>query len=181
MKASILDGIVRKPKFSCGRNPDPHSPLGVQNRIIMEVIGPDRVVKKRIDHQGNILLQYGLNRLSEMLASDAGGATALANYIGVGSDTTAANSTQAGIGTTFGTGTAGGATVNRSDKGSYTVEYQATFSDTANARTIAEVALCQTNTYDGSGIARSVLGTDSVGKGTGDTVNISYQVICGTA
>jgi hypothetical protein len=103
------------------------------------------------------------------------------NYIGVGGDTTAANSTQAGCGTTFGVGVTGGSTVNRSDKGSYTTEYQATFSDTDDARTIHEICLCQTNTYDASGGARSVLGTDSVGKGTADTVNISYQFIAGTA
>ena len=181
MKKSILSGIVRKPQFGGGRNPDPHSPLGMQNRIIMEVVGPDGKVKKRVDHSGNILLQYGLNRLSEMLVSDTDGASLWMQYIGVGNDTTAANSTHSGIGSTFGTGTAGGATVNKSDKGSYTTEFQATFSDTANARTIEEVALCQTNTYNASGGGRSVLGTDSVGKGTGDTVNITYQFIAGTA
>lgn len=177
---SILDGLVRKPRFRGGSNPVQHSPLLLRNRAIIDVIGPDGKLKQHVEHDGNVLLQYGLNRLSEMLVSDVGGASAWANYIAVGSDTTAANSTQAGIGTTFGTGTAGGATVNRSDKGSYTAEYQATFTDTANARTIAELVLCQTNTYNASGLARLVLGTDSVGKGTGDTVNLTYQVIAGT-
>ncbi|HUT60711.1 MAG TPA: hypothetical protein VNA25_22935 [Phycisphaerae bacterium] len=177
---SILDGIVRKPRFRGGRNPAPHSPLAVQNRVLIDVVGPEGL-KKHVEHDGNILTQYGLNRLSEMLASDAGGASAWMNYLGVGNDTTAADSTDSGIGSTFGTGTLGGATVNRSDKTDYTAEYQATFSDTVNARTIEEVCLCQTDTYDASGGARSVLGEDSVGKGTADTVYLSYQFIAGTA
>lgn len=181
MKKSILDGIVRRPRFSGGHNPALHSPLAVQNRVILEVVGPDHQVKQRVEHDGNLLLQYGLNRLSEMLASDTDGASAWMSYIGLGADTTAANSTQSGVGTTFGTGTAGGMTCNISDKGSYTAEYQGTFSDTDNARTIAEVCLCQTNTYDGSGGARSVLGTGSVVKGVNDTVNMSYQFIANTA
>lgn len=179
-RGSILDGISRR-----GNPAEPHSPLGVQNRVLMDVFGPDEdgeiVCKQSVVHEGNILLTYGLNRLAEMLASDAGGASAWMNYIGLGSATQVANSTYSGILSTFGTGTAGGATHARSDGGARTAEFQATFSDTDNARTIEEVALCQTNTYDASGGARSVLDTDSVGKGTGDTVNISYQFIAGTA
>lgn len=179
-KASILNGIIRKPRFRGGENPVPHSPLLMRNRVCMEVIGPDHEVKQQLTHEGNILQTYGLNRLIEMLASDAGGASAWMNYIGVGNSTSTANSTQNGLIGTFGTGTVGGATANKSDAGNLTIAYQATFVDTGNARTINEVALCQTNTYDASGGARTVLGA-SVNKQTGDTVNITYEVIAGTA
>lgn len=150
----------------------------------MEVWGPkdkgsSPVLKKSIYHEGNVLLTYGLDRLTDMLQS-GGDASSWMNYIGVGSGTQAADSTQSGILSTFGTGTIGGATASRSNLGARTVQYQATFTDTDNARTIEEVALCQTNTYNASGGARSVLGTDSVGKGVNDTVNISYDVIAGT-
>lgn len=179
IKTSILDGVVRRAEPA-----EPHSPLGVQNRVLLDVFGPNEdgnvVCKQSVVHEGNILLTYGLNRLVEMLASDAGGGSAWMNYIGLGSATQAANSTYSGILSTFGTGTVGGATHSRSDKGARTAEFQATFSDTDNPRSIQEVALCQTNTYDASGGARSVLGTDSVVKASGDTVNISYQFIAGT-
>ena len=130
-----LSGITRRGATPL-KNPGKHSPLLLQNRIQAEVVGPDGVVKHRIDHRGNILATYGLNRLIEMLASDAGARS---------------------------------------------LQYNATFASNGNACSVNEVGLFATNNATQNMIARSVLGTDSINRGTADEIRISYQIIAGTA
>lgn len=158
-------------------NPDDHSPIHIQNRFIAEVVGPDGRVKQRIDHQGNIMASYGLNRLSEFLATDAGGGSAFANTMAIGTGSTAAATSDTGLGNS--TQLCG--TFSRSDKGERTVEFQATFASDGNASAIHEVGIFQTNQATASMIARSVLGTDSINRGSADEIRASYQLIATTA
>ena len=137
----------------------------------MDVVGPEGL-KKHVVHDGNMIVSYGCNRLGEMLVSDTDGASAWANYIGVGTGTGAVNFAEASLNA----GTAV-VTANKSDKGDRTVEYQATFED-GSAYEIHEIGLCETNQFTGGVCARLVLsGTQSVNKGSADTVNFTYQVL----
>lgn len=179
---SVLDGITRGRLGSTPlNNPANHSPLKVQNRILGEVWGPQHpggepVLKQRFEKTGNIMATYGLNRLVEMMVSDAGGASAFANYMAIGTHSLAESSTHNRL-----SASTQQVTVSRSDKGNLTAEYQATFASDGNASEIHEVGLFQTSQATASMIARSVLGTDSINRGTADELRISYQVIAGTA
>jgi hypothetical protein len=174
MKATILDGITRRSR--CGQmvNPSPHSPLQLQNEVVLELVGPEGL-RQRVLHKGNIMATYGLNRLVEMIVSDAGGASAFVNHMIAGSDTTAAASTNTGLGNSYANSTKA---VTRSDSGNLTAAYLATI-DHASAMTINEIGVFQTNEGSASMIARSVLGT-SINKASDGTVNCTYKIIAGT-
>lgn len=175
----LLDGITR-PGRNPLSNPREHSPLVLQHRIICEV--KDRKSgksKSRVIHEGNVLATYGLNRLSEMLISDAGGASDWVSAGAIGTSTTAENSTHVGLFNSTAIVHLSQASMAGSDKGNYTAEWQMTFDD-ASAYEVHEVGLFATNNATENMIARSELGTDSVNKGTGDTVYISYQIIAST-
>jgi len=176
---SVLKGVLYPRGMTPLRNPGQHSPLRMKNRIIGEVVGPDGQVKQRFGPVENIMATYGLNRLSEMLVSDAGGASAFANVAAIGTDTTAASSTQNTLGAS--TQLASGASFSRSDAGSMTAQYNLTFASNGNACQVHEIGLFQTNQATASCIARSVLGTASINRGSADEIRVTYQVICGTA
>jgi hypothetical protein len=162
-------------------NPGQHSPLGMrQNRVIAEVVGPDGEVKQRVDHTGNIMLTYGLNRAVEMLASDAGGASGWVSAMAIGTDTTAANSTNNALGNSTQIIHLSQASMVASDGGNLTLQYNGTFASDGNAAAINEVGLFATNAATAAGVARSVLGTDSINRGSADEIRISYQVVFGT-
>lgn len=175
---NALKGITR-PGHTDITNPGQHSPVSIQNRVQIEQYGPDGVLKKRIDHRGNILTTYGLNRMAEMFASDASGASALANAVAIGTDTTAAASTQSGLGAS--TQLASGASFVRSDAGARTLAFNGTFASNGNACAVHEVGIFETNNAAASMLARSVLGTDSINRGTGDEIRTTYSFIFGTA
>lgn len=180
MKRSILEGVTR-PGYSPVSNPGEHSPIGMQNRIIAEVIGPDGMLKHRIDHHGNIMATYGLNRLIEMLASDSDGASDWVSAMAIGTSTTAAASTQDSLVASTQIVHLSQASMAASDAGARSLQYNATFASNGNACAINEVGLFATNAATANMVARSVLGTDSINRGASDEIRISYQVIAGTA
>lgn len=175
-----LIGITR-PGTTPLRNPGSHAPLLLQNRIQAEVVGPDGAVKHRMDHQGNILATHGLNRLIEMLASDTNGASGWCSAMAIGTSTTAAASTQDALVASTQIVHLSQASMVASDAGARTLQYNATFASNGNAAAINEVGLFATNNATQNMIARSVLGTDSINRGTADEIRISYQIIAGTA
>jgi hypothetical protein len=181
--ASILAGITRPSRAVAGLvNPPPHSPLGLQNRIIAEVHGPEGL-KQRVDHYGNIMVTYGLNRLIEMLASDSSGASRFVSAAGIGTGTTAVGySDNALVGSTALVHMSEASMV-ASDAGARTLQYNMTFASNnpAGAAVINEIGLFATNAATAAMVARSVLGTDSVNKGASDTIYVSYQIIAASA
>lgn len=180
MKRSILEGLTR-PGYQPISNPGEHSPIGMQNRIIAEVVGPDGSVRHRIDHTGNIMATHGLNRLIEMLASDSDGASDWVSAMAIGTSTTAAASTQDSLVASTQIVHLSQASMAASDAGARTLQYNATFASNGNASEINEVGLFATNAATANMVARSVLGTDSINRGASDEIRISYQVIAGTA
>lgn len=104
-RKKVLDGVVRGyPRQRRGAdvpitNPKPpgqHSPLAVQNRVRLQVVGPDeagrQVTKQDLVAEGNIMATYGLSRIVALLA---GGSMDCSSWIGgmrIGTDSTAATS-----------------------------------------------------------------------------------------
>lgn len=183
-----LTGITRRP-FGANspiQNPGPHWPAKLQNRVIIEKISPDGAVA-RVVREGNVMATYGLDSLCSLLAT---GTQAFSDQttkgwvqcMAIGTHTTAAASTRSALGASTATVLLSEASMAVSDLGARTLEYRGTFDD-ANAYEINEVGLFGTqNAAGGSMVAHSVLAaTDSVNKGTGDTVNVSYQIIFTTA
>lgn len=175
-----LAGITRRGSTPLS-NPSSHCPLMLQNRVQAEIVGPDGAVKHRIDHTGNIMATYGLNRLIEMLASDTNGASRWASAMAIGTSTTAAASTQDSLVASTQIIHLSQASMVASDAGARTLQYNGTFASNGNACQIHEVGLFATNNATQNMIARSVLGTDSINRGASDEIRISYQVIAGTA
>lgn len=175
---SVLDGIVRGGDGASASNPVPHAPLMMQNRIIIDHFTPDGQYNRTV-HEGNILATFGLDQLVNILANNSVGSDWVI-AMGVGTDNTAEASTHSGLIASTAIVHLSQASMNVSDKGARTVEYQGTFDD-SNAYALHEVGVFNSNVADDSMVARTLLGTDSVNKGTGDTVNISYQIIAGTA
>lgn len=177
-----LAGITR-PGWTEPRNPGEHVPCPMRNRIILEKHSPDGTVSRTI-RDGNIMTTYGLNNLAELIASGTQAYSATNGWVrvmAVGTGTTAAASTDVTLANSTASVHISAASMVASDAGARTLQYNATFDD-ANAYTINEVGLFGTDTAAGSGVARTVLAaSDQVVKGTGDTVNVSYQVIFTTA
>jgi hypothetical protein len=162
------------------RNPGEHLTLSFHNRVQADVIGPDGSLKQHIDHRDNVLCTHGLNRLIEMLASDAGGASAWVSAAAIGTDTTAANSTQDSLGNSTQIVHLSQASMAGSDAGSLTLQYNCTFASDGNAAAIHEAGLFATNAATANAVARSVLGTDSINRGSADEIRITYQVVAAT-
>jgi len=180
MVAKLLDCITRGRRDRVPDNPAAHLPLRLQNRIVGKVRDRETgELKQEFVHQGNIMATYGLNNLIERMAT-GGEASDLVHAMAVGTHTQAEASGNTGLYASTAIAYLSAASMAVSDKGDLTCEYQATFDD-ANAYALHEVGLLGTNDATGSLIARSMLGTDSINKGAGDTVEITYQIIAGTA
>lgn len=185
-----LAGITRPTSAAGLANPiiNPnHSPLPLQNRIQAEVVGPDGKVKHRIERIGNIMCTHGLDRLVAMLSSDTDGASRWVSAMGIGTQTTAAASTQSGLLASTGivhlsVQNASG-TMTATKAGDMTLQYEATFASNnpAGAAQIHEVGLHATNAANAAAVARTALGTASINKGASDEIRITYQVIASTA
>ncbi len=173
---SKLTGLTRPGLGTC-KNPDGHSVLNFQNRVIMDVVGPDGEFKQHVDHTGNILVTHGLNRLVEMLASDAGGASDWVSAAAIGTGATAVGYSDDSLGNSTQIVHLSQASMAASDAGSQTLQYNLTFASDGNASAIHEIGLFCTNNATQNMAARSVLGTDSVNRGTADEIRASYQVI----
>jgi hypothetical protein len=135
-----------------------------------------------VEQDGNIAVTWGLDRLVNLIVTatsawshdENGWVSAL--YVGTdsapafGYSDNALNSSISSVALSDGAGQ-----MLISDKGARTIEYQATITNTTSAFSIAEVGLFGSGT---NAVALSTLAaTDQVNKATGDTVNISYQMI----
>lgn len=180
-----LTGITRRsPAHEAPANPEwpvKHSPFTIQNRISYEVWGPDehgdQIKKSGVYGLENIAVTYGLDRLAKLISTHTLAGSLFANAMAIGTDSTAAVSTHASL--LASTQSAG--TFSRSDQGSMTARYLGTFASTGGTMQIHEVGVFQTDTFTGSMICRSVLGTASINRGQSDEIRVSYDVVCKTA
>lgn len=196
-QSRFLDGITCKPGSAAGRfhNPRAHSNMGIRNRIIGEVWGPDptlklkgkaaakapKVLLQRFERIGNIACTYGLDQMAQVFASDTNGASRLVSAMALGTDSTAAASTQTALGGSTQIIHLSQASMAASYPGARTLQYNGTFASNGNACSINEVALFGTNNATTRMLARSVLGASSINRGSADEIRISYQLIFGTA
>lgn len=192
--SSILDGLTRArkqyglPPTADDINPRKHSPVGAQNQVRYQVVGPNEhgeiVTKEDKVVVGNIMATYGLSRIVSLLA---GGAMDCSSWIAgmrIGTDNTAAASTQQSLLASTGS-------VDLTDAGDIieagarTLRCLATFAsdNPAGAAQIREIGLfVSSNVGTNFLVARQDLtGANSVNKGASDSINVSYDVIFTTA
>lgn len=175
--SDVLKGITRGGR-SAFSNPAPHSPIRVQNRIHFDVVGPDGSIKQSVRNVNNIMVTYGLASVGKTLSTSTKAGSSLAQTMAIGTDNTAANSTQSGL--LASTQLCG--TFSRSDQGNMTGRYLATFGSDGNAASIREIGIFASNVGNDSMICRSVLtGTQSVNRGASDQINVSYDIVYTTA
>lgn len=172
-----LKGITRPTGRTPVTNPGQHSPLALQNRVLMDVVGPDGVVKQHVEHDGNLMVTHGLVRLGEMLVSDSDGASAWVSAGAIGTDTTAVGFSNDSLGNSTQIVHLSQASMVGSDAGNMTSEWQMTFASDGQASQIHEIGLFATNNATEKMIARSVLGVNSVNRGSADEIRATYQVI----
>jgi hypothetical protein len=191
-KQSILAGITRanpnaRPRTPQEVNPRHHSPMGVQNRVRVQVVGPDEhgnlVTKQDVSAVGNIMCTYGLSRIVALLA---GGSMDCSSWIGgmrIGTDNTAAASTDSRLLASTGSidlTDAGDVT----EAGAQTLRCVGTFSSNnpAGAASIREIGIYASSAVTTGLVARKDLtGAQSVNKGASDSINVSYDIVFTTA
>lgn len=174
-----LAGITRPghvPMTNPGQK-EQHSPKRWQNRIDIDVVGPDGTIKQKVRGVENLMVSFGLNRAAEFLATGTDAGSTFANTMAIGTSTTAAATSQDGLQAS--TQLAG--TFSRSDAGQQTARYLGTFASDGNASEIHEVGVFGSNVATASMIARSVLGTDSINRGASDEIRVTYDMIATTA
>ena len=120
------------------------------------------------------MASYGLNRITEMIASDAGGASAYANTLAIGTTNTAPATSQTGL---INSQQLCG-TFSRSDLGERSVRFLGTFASGDGASTISEVGIFQTNEATASMIARSTFA--DINRANADEIRVSYDLIATT-
>lgn len=181
----LLAGITKAGSFE-PKNPKPHSPLGIQNRIRMQVVGPDEtgniVTKHDKTVEGNIMCTYGLNRLCELVAT-GGDASNWFGGMRIGTGNTAAASTDNALVASTGSVALTDATAVI-DQGNQTVRSLATFAsdNPAGAAQIREIGIFVSSGVTTGAIARRDLtGAESVNKGASDSINVSYDIVFTTA
>lgn len=169
-------------------NPRRHAPLGMQNRIRMQVVGPDeatgeQVTKQDVVMEGNIMATYGLSRLVALLA---GGSMDASSWIGgmrIGTDNTGAASTDTRLIASTGSvdlTDAGDVT----EAGARTLRCVATFAsdNPAGAASIREIGIyASSNVTTGIVARKDLTGAESVNKGNSDSINVSYDIVFTTA
>lgn len=181
-----LAGITR-PGSSEFSNPRRHSPLGLQNRIRVQVVGPDehgvQVTKQDQIIEGNIMATYGLSQLVSLLA---GGAMNCSDWIGgmrIGTDNTAAASTDSRLLASTGSIDLTDA-ADVTEAGARTLRCVGTFASNnpAGAAQIREIGLYASSNVTTGIVARlDLTGAQSVNKGASDSINVSYDVVLTTA
>lgn len=188
--SSFLDGITRtrSPKMDRPTNPNPHSGAGWKNRVTLEHWTPGKEgqapqMAQRVV-ESNIMCTVGMDALVNLLSTSALAFTATNGFVqagAIGTGSSGPASTDTALANSTASVHVSAASMNISDKGARTLEYQMTFDD-ALAYTVKEVGLFASNGVTGSCVARSTLAaTDQVIKGTADTINISHQIIFTTA
>lgn len=192
MKGSPLDGITRAsrragPITAESVNPRRHSPLAIQNRARVQVVGPDEsgnlVTKQDVTVEGNVMATYGLSRLVALLA---GGSMDCSSWIGgmrIGTDNTAAASTDSRLLASTGSVDLTDA-ADVTEAGARTLRCVATFAsdNPAGAASIREIGIYASSNVTTGIVARMDLtGANSVNKGNSDSINVSYDVVFTTA
>ncbi len=168
-------------------NPRKHSPLGIQNRVRLQLVGPNEhgeiVTKQDVTAEGNIMATYGLSRIVALLA---GGSMDCSSWIGgmrIGTDITGATSTDNALGASTGSidlTDAGDVT----EAGARTLRCVGTFSSNnpAGAAQIREIGIFGSSNVTSGAVARKDLtGAQSVNKGASDSIQVSYDLIFTTA
>lgn len=188
---SILEGLThprRRPREDSPSNPRKHSPVSVQNRVRIQVVGPNEageIVTKhdRVSEEGNIMATYGLSRLVALLA---GGSMNCSDWIGgmrIGTDNTAAASTDSRL-------LQSTASVDLTDAGDVTeagartLRCVATFAsdNTTGSYQVREIGIyASSNVTTGLVCRKDLTGAESVNKGASDAINVSYDLIFTTA
>jgi hypothetical protein len=169
-------------------NPRRHSPAGVQNRVRMQVVGPNErgeiVTKQDVQMDaGNVMATYGLSRLASLLA---GGAMNCSDWIGgmrIGTDNTAATSNDTRLLASTGSVdlTDAGDVI---EAGARTLRCVATFAsdNPAGAAQIREIGIyASSNVTTGIVARKDLTGGESVNKGASDSINVSYDIVLTTA
>lgn len=176
-----LEGITRPGLARPPRNPHPHSPVLLLDRLTVEVVGPDGRVKARRVKEGNILTTFGLARLASMIGS-GGEASNWVSAAAIGTGTTAAASTQSALVNSTAIVHMSQASMDASNVGNMTTRFVMTYASNnpAGAAVINECGLFATNAATASMVARAVLGTASVNKGASDVIQMSHDVAFGT-
>lgn len=190
-----LIGITRPDRNRKGRhitaddiNPRRHAPLGMQNRIRMQVVGPDeatgeQVTKQDVVMEGNIMATYGLSRLVVLLA---GGSMDCSSWIGgmrIGTDNTGAASTDSRLLASTGSVDLTDAS-DVTEAGARTLRCVATFAsdNPAGAASIREIGIyASSNVTTGIVARKDLTGAESVNKGASDAINVSYDIVFTTA
>lgn len=195
MSKKILAGLTRPQRHNPDRvltpadvNPRKHSPVAMHNRVRLEVVGPDEVTGEIVTKQtaeavGNIMCTYGLSRLASLLA---GGSMNCSDWIGgmrIGTDSTAATSTDNSLGASTGSMDLTDA-ADVIEAGARTLRCVGTFSSNnpAGAATIKEIGIFVSSGVTTGAIARKDLtGAQSVNKGASDSIQVSYDIVFTTA
>lgn len=184
MSCLSLEGVTRFRKSARGpvSNPGQHSPLALHNKAIIEVRGPKGELKDRQVIEGNLMCTQGLTTLAKLIAT-GGEASGWISAGAIGTDTTAANSTQSTLGASTAIVHRSQASMVGSDLGNMSAQFNMTFASNNPAGTAAinEVGLFGTNAATNKCVGRIVLGSSSVNKGASDTINLSYIIVAKTA
>jgi hypothetical protein len=156
--------------MSQGSNPrdgQARQQIGVEGRWVMELYSPQGDLKDRREGK-NVVVDNGVERLCEFLASANAAATTFTfQYIAIGTDATAENSTDTGLGTEISRHTG---TVSYVSNAIFQVK--ATFAAGSGTGAIVEYGLYDSNSA-GNFFARD---TESViNKGSGDTLTVTAQ------
>lgn len=179
IKRSLLEGITRPGYLGVPPvNPDKHAPFGAQNRLRIAVVSPEGKVRTVVDHVDNIMCTFGLNQLCQLVAT-GGQASSWVSACLIGTDTTAAASTQDALVASTARVVVGAGSMSMSNLGARTCRFLMTFASNnpAGAAAINEVGLFCNSTGNNQAAARSMLGTASVQKGASDSIQISYDVV----
>lgn len=179
-----LSGITRPDdgRRVC-KNPAKHAPIGYQNRIKMQVVGPDEhgnlITKEEKIVEGNIMATYGLSRLPALLAGGAMDCSSWVAGMRIGTDNTAAVSTDNSLGASTGSVDLTDA-ADVVEAGARTLRCVATFAsdNPAGAAQIREIGLfASSNVTTGLVARRDLTGAESVNKGASDSINVSYDIV----
>jgi hypothetical protein len=179
MQSNFLRGLTR-PGSSPFKNPAPHASPGFVNQVRVQSIKPDGTVRDDSGWIENIMCTFGLASLASMVGSGAGvNASTLVSAMRIGTQTTAATSTDTALGASTAVVYITDASLTKTNSAARTVQYQATFASNNPAGTaqINEVGMYCNSTAESQMAAHTILGTASVNKLASDTLQISYNVV----
>ena len=182
--SSVLRGITRPygrhapQPFS---NPRSHTPVVLQDHLMIDLVSPDGVVKHHSEVYGNVVATYGLNRLCELIAT-GGEASDLVAAARIGTDSTVATSNDSRLLQSTQSIALSGASMDASDQGNRTLRYVMTYASDGNASQIREIAIyASSNVTTGIWARRDLTGAESVNRGASDEIRVSWDFVLTTA